>query len=123
MPYGISFVWAKPFSSQISVSRSVSSAASKPPADFKYTSKTAPSSGVSIWVSPLSVCFLQDVGKATLRNLFPLNWGGLGCRDNVADCRVHFLKGVRRAAADKDVLKLRQSILIGHGVFIYCKPA
>ena len=47
-----SFVWAKPFSSQVRISRSVSFAASKLPAALRNTSKAAPVSGVSICVSP-----------------------------------------------------------------------
>ena len=67
--------------------------------------------------------FLEDVGKAPFCNLIPLNRGGLAFRNDIADCRVHFLHHIRGVAADKDIFKLCQSILIGYGVFIHGQTA
>ena len=67
--------------------------------------------------------FLEDVGKAALRDLVPFNGCGLGCGNDIADSGIHFLKDIRGIAADKDILKSCHSIRIGHSVLIHRKPA
>ena len=67
--------------------------------------------------------FLEDVGKAALRDLVPLNGCGLGCGNDIADSGIHFLKDIRGVAADEDILKSCDSIRIGHSVLIHRKPA
>lgn len=66
--------------------------------------------------------FLEDVGKAALCDLVPLNGCGLGCGNDIADSGIHFLKDIRGIAADKDILKSCHSIRIGHSVLIHRKP-
>ena len=67
--------------------------------------------------------FLEDIGKAALRDLVPLNGCGLGCGNDIADSGIHFLKDIRGVAADKDILKPCHSVGISHSVLIHCKPA
>ena len=56
--------------------------------------------------------------EAAVCDLFPFNRGCLGCRDDIADSRIHFLKHIRGVAADKDILKFRQTILVCYGIFV-----
>ena len=67
--------------------------------------------------------FLEDVGKAALRDLVPLNGCGLGCGNDIADSGIHFLKDIRGVAADEDILKPCHTVGIGHSVLIHRKPA
>ena len=69
------------------------------------------------------VKLLQYVVEAAVCDLFPFNRGCLGCRDDIADSRIHFLKHIRGVAADKDILKLRQTIFIRHGIFVHGQTA
>ena len=67
--------------------------------------------------------FFKNVGKTAACDLVPFDRGGLAFGNDIADCRIHFLHHIRGVAADKDIFKLRQSVLIGYGVFIHGQTA
>ena len=65
----------------------------------------------------------KDVGKTAICDLVPFNRGCLGIGNDIADCRIHFLKHIRGIAADKDILKLCHALCIGHGILIHRQTA
>ena len=67
--------------------------------------------------------FLENILETAVCNLIPFNRCGLGCRNNIADCCIHFLKHIRGVAADQDILKLGYTFSIGDSILIDCKSA
>ena len=58
------------------------------------------------------------IDKGTARYLFPFNRCCLGCRNDIADSRIHFLNHIRRISADKDIREFRHTLCVGHGIFV-----
>ncbi len=62
---------------------------------------------------------LQNIGEAAACNLFPKNRRSLFFGNDIADCGIHFFKGIWCFAADKDILEGCNAVFIGYGIFIY----
>ena len=60
----------------------------------------------------------EYIDKSTARYLFPFNRCCLGCRNDIADSRIHFLNHIRRISADKDIREFRHTLCVGHGIFV-----
>ena len=81
---------------------------------------------VPLWESLFSVALgdgngklLQNIGEAAACNLFPFHGRCLIFGNDIADSSIHFFKGIRCLAADKDILKGCNTVFIGYGIFVY----
>ena len=62
---------------------------------------------------------LEDVGKATVRDLVPVDRRRLRFGNNIANSSVHFLHGIRCGTGNEDIFKGRHAVCIGCGILVY----
>ena len=82
--------------------------------------------GVSLSRSRLSVALghgngklLQDIREIAGSDLVPLDGCGLICGNDITDCCIHFLNGVRRSAADQHIFKGRHTVFIRNRILVH----
>ena len=82
--------------------------------------------GVPLSRSRLSVAFchgngklLQDIREIAGSDLVPLDGCGLICGNDITDCCIHFLNGVRRSAADQHIFKGRHTVFIRNRILVH----
>ena len=82
--------------------------------------------GVPLSRSRLSVALghgngklLQDICEIAGSDLVPLDGCGLICGNDITDCCIHFLNGVRRSAADQHIFKGRHTVFIRNGILVH----
>ena len=82
--------------------------------------------GIALSRSRLSVAFcdgngklLQDICEIAGSDLIPLDGCGLICGNDITDCGIHFLNGVRRCAADQHIFKGRHTVFIRNRILVH----
>ena len=82
--------------------------------------------GVALSRSHLSVALgygngklLQDIREIAGSNLIPLDGCSLIFGNDITDCGIHFLDGVRRCAADQHIFKGRHTVFIRNCILVH----